>query len=204
MDDRDFETQTLSLLIDAQTELSDALNSLGGKKPDGYIDNFKFWSSEYMGHASQGFIVLRTKNGREESRFLVRPTIEIMLKLLAVERRPDSIYRIAFTETRDDQIWLSAVAGHLGKTFDEKLHQTQLQKLKAYCVKHFPSGDFKDSRLSIEQVAILAGEKAFYDSYYRTYCKFTHAALRVIIGSLNDIVSDQDNPTMIRCVLCGI
>jgi hypothetical protein len=127
-----------------------------------------------------------------------------MLKLLAVERRPYSIYRIAFTETQDDQTWLKAVAEHLGKTFDGKPHQTALQKLKAYCVKHFPSGDFKDSRLSIEQVAILADEKAFYDSYYRTYCKFTHAALRVVIGSLSDIVSDQDNPTMIRCVLCAI
>src|SRR5437868_2171972 len=102
MDDQDFETRTLALLVDAHNELSNGLHSLNPKKADGYIDNFKFWSSKCMGRASQGFIVLRSKNSREESRFLVRPAIEIMLKLIAVDHRPDSIYRIAFTEMRDD------------------------------------------------------------------------------------------------------
>jgi hypothetical protein len=150
----DFETRSLNLLFDAHAELSASLNSLGGKQGSGYVDNFKFWSSVYMGHVSQGFICLRRANGTAESRFLIRPAIELMLKQKAIEQRPDLIYRLGLTETRSDRV--------------------------------------------------IDGGEAYYKSHYRTYCKFTHATLRVIIGGLDEITTDEDNPTMILCVLCAV
>ena len=116
----DFEARSLKLLFEVHEELSKSLNSLGGKSGDGYVDNFKFWSSVYMGHVSQGFIYLRKVVGLEESRFLVRPAIELMLKEKAITVRPDLIYRLGRTETRSDRAWLIGLAKQAGATFDEK------------------------------------------------------------------------------------
>jgi hypothetical protein len=201
----DFETPSLKLLVEAHAELSNSLDSLGGKYGNGYVDNFKFWSSVYMGHVSQGFIYLRKANGPKESRFLVRPAIELMLKQKAIERRPDLIYRLGLTETRSDRTWLAALAKQVGAAFDEAAFETQLQNFKDDCAKLFPSGDLTDAKLTIEQLAnVIDGGPAYYVSHYRTYCKFTHATLRAIIGGLDEVTTDEDNPTMIWCVLCAV
>ncbi len=172
----DFEIRSLNLLVDAHVELSESLNSLGGKQGNGYVDNFKFWSSVYMGHVSQGFIYLRKANAITESRFLVRPAIELMLKQKAIEQRPDLIYRLGLTETRSDRTWLRALSKQVGETFDEAAYDAQLQKFKDDCVKLFPSGDFADAKLGIEALAkTLDGGEAFYNSHY----------VRAIIGSLD-------------------
>ena len=201
----DFESRSLNLLVDAHVELSESLNSLGGKQGNGYVDNFKFWSSVYMGHVSQGFIYLRKANAITESRFLVRPAIELMLKQRTIEQRPDLIYRLGLTETRSDRTWLRALSKQVGETFDEAAYDAQLQKFKNDCVKLFPSGDFADAKLGIEELAkTVDGGEAFYNSHYRTYCKFTHATLRAIIGSLDEVTTSEDNPTMILCVLSAV
>ncbi|TMP90752.1 MAG: hypothetical protein E6L08_12470 [Verrucomicrobia bacterium] len=201
----DFETRSLDLLFDAHAELSASLNSLGGKQGSGYVDNFRFWSSVYMGHVSQGFIYLRRANGIAESRFLIRPAIELMLKQKAIEQRPDLIYRLGLTETRSDRTWLRALSRQVGETFDEAAYDAQLRKFKNDCAKLFPSGDFADARLTIEEPAkVIDGGEAYYNSHYRTYGKFTHATLRVIIGGLDEVTTDEDNPTMILCVLSAV
>jgi len=159
----------------------------------------------YMGHVWQGFIYLRKVVGLEESRFLVRPAIELMLKQKAITVRPDLIYRLGRTETRSDRAWLIGLAKQAGATFDEKAFDAQLQRFKDDCLKLFPSGDFSDSRLTIEELAnVIDGGAAYYNSHYRTYCKFTHATLRAIIGSLDEVAKDEDNPTMIWCVLTAV
>lgn len=201
----DFETRSLNLLVDVHAELSGSLNSLGGKQGNGYVDNFKFCSSAYMGHVSQGFICLRKANGIKKSRFLVRPAVELLLKQKAIEQRPDLIYRLGLTETRSDRTWLRALSKQVGKTFDEAAYDAQLQRFKTDCAKLFPSGDFADAKLTIEELAkVVDGGEAFYNSHYRTYCKFTHATLRAIIGSLDEVTTDEDNLTMIFCVLRAI
>src|ERR1700737_1519564 len=111
-----FESRSLNLLREFHAELSEGLNSLAGKTWEGHVDNFKGRSSLYMGHASQGYIVLRSAGGKEESRFLIRPAIELMFKQRAIERRPDLIYRLGRTETLSDKAWIIA----LGKKANEK------------------------------------------------------------------------------------
>src|SRR5438128_5824893 len=106
-----------------------------------------------MGHVSQGVIYLRKVVGLDESRFLVRPAIELMLKQKAITVRPDLIYRLGRTETRGDRAWLIGLAKQAGATFDEKAFDAQLQRFKDDCLKLFPSGDFSDGRLTIEELA---------------------------------------------------
>jgi hypothetical protein len=201
----DFESHSLGVLVDCHNELCAALKSLGGKQARGYLDNFKFWSSDYMSHASLGFIHLRKAGCIEESRFLVRPAIELMFKQRAIERRPDLIYRLGLTETRSDWTWIKALAEESGETFNSSTHDAELKRFEKDCRKLFPSGDFRDVKLTIEELAkVIDGGAAYYNSHYRTHCKFTHATLRAIIGGLNEVTTDEDNLTMIRNVLCSI
>jgi len=158
-----------------------------------------------MGHISQGFICLRKADAVKESRFLVRPAIELTIKQRAIARRPDLIYRLGLTETRSDWAWLHGLAKQVGETFDEAPHKAELQRFKDDCLKLFPSGDFSEARLTIEELAkAFEGGDAYYNSAYRTYCKFTHATLRAIIGSLDEVATDNDNPTMIGCVIRAV
>lgn len=48
--------------------------------------------------------------------------------------------------------------------------------------------------------AAAAGPEAvgFYDSHYRLYCKFTHAAFEASVGELNDL-TPADTRTMLLC-----
>src|SRR5947199_9138959 len=94
------EEKSLNLVVDVHVELSEALNSLGKKKARDMRDNYKFWSCFYMGRASQGYIILRKAGAMAESRFLVRPAIEIMFRLEAVRQKPELVHRIGYTETK--------------------------------------------------------------------------------------------------------
>jgi len=202
-----FESRSLNLLREFHAELSEGLNSLAGKTWEGHVDNFKGRSSLYMGHASQGYIVLRSAGGKEESRFLIRPAIELMFKQRAIERRPDLIYRLGRTETLSDKAWIIALGKQANEknAFDETTFDAQLQRFKDTCVKQYPSGDFREAKLSIEELAkVVDGGEDYYNSHYRTYCKFTHATLRAIIGGLDDVMTDEDNLTMICCLLSAI
>jgi hypothetical protein len=200
----DFENSSLQLLLAAQKELGDALDSVGGKKPKNALDNYKFWCSVYLGRASKAFLFLRDAKQIPESRFLVRPAIEMMIKLEALAQRPDLLYRIAYTETQEDRTWFCLLADAIGEKFDESEQQKSMERFKQECAKLSTSADLKDERISLRCLALIIGIQRYYDSHYRMYCRFTHASLRALIGNLDDVATDEDNVTMVLCVLSAI
>ena len=200
----DFESRSLELLVDNQKELGDALDSLGGKKPDSALDNYKFRCSVYMGRASKAFLFLRDAKQIPESRFLVRPAIEMMIKLEALGARPDLLYRIAYTETQEDRTWFRAIAERQGQTFDESAPQQGLARFRQECAKSSSNPDLKDERISLRCLALIIGMHGYYDTFYRMYCRFTHASLRALIDGLDEVATDEDNVTMALCVFSAI
>ena len=52
-------------------------------------------------------------------------------------------------------------------------------------------------------VAAAAGLGAYYDRYYRLYCRFTHATFGAITGALNAF-DPEDNRTIAVCALSGL
>lgn len=198
------EAKSLDLVIDVHAELSEALNSLGGKKPRDMREDYKFWSSFYMGRASQGYIVLRKAGGKAESRFLVRPAIEIMLRLEAVRQKPELVYRIGYTETqRRGRKWLKALAGSDEK-FDEAQFDKRWAQFKKECQAQFPSAKLVDAELTIKDAAVAAALGGVYDTIYATYCLYTHGALIAILGGLDEVISEEDNYIMASCLLCAV
>ena len=199
-----FEGRSLELLVDAHNELSHGVDSLGEKKANGYVDHFKFRSSAYMNVVSQGYIHLRQAGFLKESRFLARPAIELHIKQKAILAKPDLIYRLGRDETMSDMTWLRAIAAQANQVFQEGTFDAELERFEQRCMNLFPSGDFRSTKISMKELAQAGVGEQYYNTYYRTYCKFTHATLRAIIGSLDEITTDQDNVTMIECILSAV
>ena len=199
------EEKSLNLVIDVHVELSEGLNSLGKKKPRDMGDNYKFWSCFYMGRASQAYIILRKAGAMAESRFLVRPAIEIMFRLEAVRQKPELVYRIGYTEIEvNDRKWLMALAKGAGKQFDEAAFDTRWKEFKKEIQAQFPAAKLEDKRLKIKDAAEAANLGGAYDTIYATYCQYTHGALRAIVGELDEPVGAEDNYIMACCLLSAV
>ena len=93
------EQRSLNLLCEIQQELANAIDSLGGKQGRGALDNYYFHSADHLNRAAEGFIFLRKSGRIDASKFLVRPVIETMFRVEAIQKKPELFYRIAYSET---------------------------------------------------------------------------------------------------------
>jgi hypothetical protein len=68
----------------------------------------------------------------------------------------------------------------------------------------FP-GPLNEAKLRVEETAKAGGKEmeGYYNSHYRFYCRYTHAALEAIMGNF-DAQSGEDNIAMAGCVFCGL
>jgi hypothetical protein len=92
------EQESLKLVSDLVDEITSAFTSLAGKTHNGTFDSYRFYSAKHLHRAADGFVFLRQAGRVDASKFLVRPAIEIALRLQAVQKQPDLLYRIAFSE----------------------------------------------------------------------------------------------------------
>jgi hypothetical protein len=191
------EQESLTLVDDVVGEITHALDSLDGKLPNTLLGKYRFWSSKHLHRAVRGFAFLRRSGRVDCSKFLIRPAIEMAFRLEAVRKHPDLFYRIAFSEhLRDEQ--LLRVADQLlnddaqskenWKTFKENWN-----RFSDAFTAEFPNVPKVDKELSIACAAEKAGMKYIYDNHYRTYCQYTHGALRASIGALDDVTDPEDN-----------
>jgi hypothetical protein len=117
------EQRSLTLLCDIQQELANALNSVGGKQSRGALDNYYFYSADHANRAAEGFTYLRKSGRIDASKLLVRPLIETMFRVEAIQKKPELFYRIAYSETIvEDPKWIGSAASRAGTTFDEAAH----------------------------------------------------------------------------------
>jgi hypothetical protein len=194
------EQRSLTLLCDIQQELANALNSVGGKQSRGALDNYYFHSADRVNRAAEGFIFLRKSGRIDASKFLVRPLIETMFRVEAIQKKPELFYRIAYSETIvEDPKWFDSAANRAGVTFDKDAHSKRFAKFKAELSKQLPNVNLKDEYISVWEIAEVAGFAGYYDSHYRTYCRYTHGALSAMGGFLTDLTDPEDNRTMGLC-----
>ena len=194
------EERSFNLLCDTQQELADALNSLGGQQSRGALDNYYFHAAKHLNRAVEGFIFLRKSGRIDASKFLVRPVIETMFRLEAIQKKQELFYRIAYSETIvEDQKWIRPAASRAGATFDEAAHSKRFKEFKEQLSKQLANVPLEDKDISLWEIAQAAGMAWDYDSHYRTYCRYTHGALWAIGGFLTDLTDPDDNHTMGRC-----
>src|SRR6266567_2206595 len=103
------EKDSFDLLRDMQRHLADVLNSLWGKSGDGLFEHYLFYSSVQMNRAAEAFIALRETGRVDASKLLVRPAIELLFRQQAVRKKPELLYRMAYSERLEDRKWLTPV-----------------------------------------------------------------------------------------------
>ena len=182
--------ELLTLVTQLQESLAACLNSLGGRPRNGLEEAFKGFCASHINRAAEGFVVLKGGNRDYSARLLVRPAMEAMFKLLAVKTDPSALYGIARYEHDQDKKWSRPFApggeGELTKAFDEKWKQFT----EAYRGQHTEQ-ELIPSPIGVRGAAERAHVDRYYDSHYRLYCQYTHAALRATTGDL-DTFSGED------------
>lgn len=196
------EEESLTLVEDFDTELRHALDSLSDKTV-GILDRYRFWSAKHLQRAVAGFAFLRRPGLLDSSKFLVRPAIEMAFRLEAARQHPDIFYRIAHEEHRQDKHLLRGQPQLVAE------NEKNWEEFKNAFVNEFPAIPIPNlcdrcDRLSIEQVAVKAGMKPFYDGHYRIYCRYTHGALHASTGNIDKATDRADNRTMAICALVAL
>ncbi len=198
------EQESLTLLDDVVTEITQALESLGGKEHKGLFDNYQFWSSKHLHRAAEGFAFLRRSGRFDASKFLIRPAIEIVFRLEAVKKQPDLLYRIAFSEHCRDEQFLRAAAEHSTESYNDTQMKQRWRKFSDAFAAAFPKIPRVNEKLSTACAAEKAGMKPVYNGDYRAYCQYTHGALRATTGGLDEATDSHDNRAMALCAFVAL
>jgi hypothetical protein len=199
---RKVETTSLKLLCDVQKELREALNSLGGKQSGGLLEHYLFYMAVHINRAAEGYVFLRQASRLDASRLLIRPAIEAMIRILAIRKDPSLLYRIAYTERMEDRKWVRPSAIRAGRNYDAEDEKEWMEFTKKYTAE-FPAHRLEEKELRLREAATTADAESYYDSHYRLYCRFTHAAFGAATGSLDDTHA-EDNEAMAACAYCGL
>lgn len=194
------EQENFSALKVSQAQLSDALNSLGGRKGDGLKDTICNTSCILVNRAADAFILLRNAKRVDAAKLLIRPALEAVIRALAVDKEPGLLLRIAYSDWLENRKWYRAVAKRRGEPFDEEGPKKQWQEFLDVYVREFPSHPVIEKELKLWEAAQVVGPEgeAFYDTHYRLYCKFTHGQFEATAGGLNDLTL-ADTRTMLVC-----
>lgn len=196
------ELASLKLLSDMQAELRDALNELGGRRADGLLEQYAFYTSAHINRAVEGYVYLRESRRVEASKHLIRTVIEAFIRLQCICKHPELLFQIAFTEFKEDKKWARAAKREDLANVMQTIEANWAAFVEAYR-KKYPEQSLTEEELSLRGAAEYAGLEGYYDSHYRLYCRFTHVALRASIGGLS-VFDVEDNRTMTVCALAAV
>jgi len=173
-----------------QVELDACVKSLGGRPQNGLNDVFKRYCAVHINRAADGFLCLRGEGREFAARMLVRPAMEAMFKLLAVRKEPSLLYRIARYEHEQDEKWARPVAP-AGSDHEEAFMRKWDDFTEAY-KKAYPDHALTPSPIDLRSLCLKAEVEGYYDSHYRLYCQYTHAALRASTDGLETFSGEDE------------
>ncbi len=191
----------MELLCDLQRELENALNSLAGKESDGLLDNFLVYSARYINNSADGYIFLRKASRIDASKLLIRPSIDAVVRSIAVQKQPDLLYRIAYTDRMEHKRMARPIAVQAGVDYDTETEKGWSAFKRKYST-HFPKHKLVEKELKLSNAAEIAGIKGYYDRPYRLYCGVVHASFKAMRGDTH--TDPFDNWTMASCVCGGL
>lgn len=132
----------------------------------------------------------------DASKLLVRPAIEALIKVRAVHKQPDLLFRIAYSEFLEKKKMITPAAKRAGKDFSGKLESYWTTFKKAYA-KQFPQHKLLEIKIRVQDLAGMTDLQHFYDTTYRIYCRFVHAVFEAIAESSH--TDSYDDMAMATC-----
>ena len=191
-------------MSDTQTELHHALSAFGGRQGEGLVEDYQFHTASHINRVAEGYIYLRKSQQIYASKHLIRTAIEAVIRLRAVQKKPELLFRITFTEFEEDKKWARSLPENEASVAITAIKNNWTNFKRAYQVK-YPEHPLVEEEFFLRPAAECAGIELerYYDSAYRLYCRYTHAAFRATTGSL-DKFDRHDNHTMTLCALGAI
>src|SRR6266446_3998727 len=143
------EATSMQLLQDLQDELNKAVISLGGKQKPAVQDKYYFYAAVLLNRIAHGFLFLRKNGYADAAKFLMRPAIESMILIRAVQNQPHLVYRILYKETLEDDKWMGAAAKRLGRSYTARRDTKDWIEFKNLCVSQFGAENIVDKALGL-------------------------------------------------------
>lgn len=198
------EGQSLKLLSDTQRELHHALSAFTGRQSEGLFEAYRFYTASHINCAAEGYIYLRKSQRIDSSKHLIRTAIEAVIRLRAVQKKPELLFRIAFSEFNEEKKWARSLPQQKISPAITAIEDKWTRFKRVYQAK-YSKHPLVEKELSSRRTAECGGTalERYYDSAYRLYCQFTHAALKAAAGNLSNL-DRHDNHTMTLCVLGAV
>lgn len=193
----DPEKPFLQLLRDLKDELEVAIESLSSK-PVQFQETYQLALGKYMLAIADGFLLLREFSRGDVSKMAIRPAIEIMIRMQAVRRDPAIFFRIAYTDTSEDQRWLRLASESDGSKLDLSQSDADWARFNDAFAKTFPEITLTEKTVNLFELATVAKLDRWYNSHYRLYSQATHGTLRAAQGL--SFTDTEDHYAMHLCV----
>jgi hypothetical protein len=204
LSDTSVEATSMQLLHDLQQELDKAVISLGGTQKPAVQDKYYFYAAVLVNRIAHGFLFLRKNGYADAAKFLIRPAIESMIRIRAVQKQPDLVYRIMYTEMIEDDKWLAPAAKRLGRSYTSRRDSKDWIEFKNLCVSQFGVENIVDTELGLYSAAQIVGLDSYYDTHYRMYSRYTHVGLQAMSGKVDSLSDPEDSRTLVFCTFAAL
>lgn len=194
--DGKLEEEAIALLVDIQSELHNAFGHLQGKQTEGPLF-YQYYSDRMINEAIMGYIVLRNSGQIPASKILIRTALEAAFRLTAVQKKPELLFRIIYSEMIKDKKLIAGASEFTQREAKASIEGQWEEYKKDYAALN-PSLPMQEVELNIFETAKAAGLIDSYNLSYRTYCQFSHATFRVMAGAF-DSLDHHDTPTLCQC-----
>ena len=150
----------------------------------------------------KGYIVLRNSGQIPASKILIRTALETAFRLTAVQKKPELLFRVIYSEMIKDKKLIAAASDIVQREATISLESQWDEYKRLYAIQH-PSYPREEVTISIAEAAREAGLIDSYNTSYRLYCQFSHATFRVMEGSFSSF-DLHDTPILCQCGFIAI
>ncbi len=186
------ELRLLGLLAEARALLQGVRDALNGKSTSTKEANYLIWIAIGVLQTSDGYLLLRSNFRCASSKHLIRPTIEMVLNGGALINDKEFFFRKAMEEFKEEN-----------KLKPNSDFEAEAKRIREAAAREGVAID-KKQKLTVSDVARMAGQTPTYQTLYRQYCQFSHGALRAITGGWDDATDKNDTVYMAFCVIITI
>jgi Family of unknown function (DUF5677) len=193
------------LLIETESVISKALNALGNQKTKRIEDMYYFYAAKHIHDCVDAFIALRDQHRLDGARLIVRPALEMILKLRAVRLKPELLYRALIADSKEMDKWFSSVARRHDVAYTPITARQEWADFKARCIAQFGVEKLNDETpLKAFDAAKEIGVEEFYDTHYRGFGHYIHGLLEAISGALDELIDPESSRVMLQTAVTAL
>ena len=184
------QTDNENILLDAlaasQSVLGAGINSI--KQTEGVLHTFLYTQAVNINRVAGGYIKLRGHGMRDAQKYLVRPALEAALKIAAIEKQKEALFRVVYTEMNDNRDY--AVDEPMQHVHDYHFYK-QVKSFSQFYNSTFPSHDQQQKAIKLHELARIGDTVVLYRTFYRLYCNYTHSTFTAAAFNISSTLKDD-------------